>query len=459
MHVPRLGDEEGKRRLVTSLSNVASLSFATLFLLTFMTPSWRYGPFAWFPIWRFELLAGGPVELGLFNLLPFLLAASWLPGRLLDHRWETGIRAKWHWGKPGITIPLLGLSLLGLFSLDATSPRHTFIYAGGLALAWLVYLFVLNERPKLTFVLAAVALVQGSVSVAQFLNQSDLGISLIGELPLNPAFEGVSVIWARDQAWLRAYGLTAHPNLLGAILAATLLLMLPAYKHDGNRKIPLLVAFNVGLLGMLSTFSRAAILAFVAGLIFWLALKAKSRGASLRSLASPFQLRNPSLLIPLLASAIFLLSYGDLAMSRVLGLEAPTEARSISERQAASGQALDVITINPVTGVGLGNYSSVASRLFEGAVRVHNVPLLVTAELGLLALIFWLWLALSPFWYLLSPARPITSSPAHPLTVAPTHVWLAVLIIGLFDTTLWLTSNWQTAILFAVIVAKLAQDN
>lgn len=459
MSVPWSCSEANKRRLVTFLVRIASLCFAALFLLTFITPSWRYGPFTWLPVRRFELLAGGPVELGLLNSLPLLLAASWLLGRFLGWSWKIDGRPKWRWGRLGITAPLLGLTLLGLSTLDAFSPRRTFIYAGALVLAWLIYLYVLDERPKLTLVLAVVAFVQGSVAVAQFLNQADLGIRLLGELPLNPVHSGVSVLWARDHFWLRAYGLTAHPNLLGAILAAILLLLLPTYERDGNRNIGLLVAFNVGLLGLLLSFSRAAILAFVAGLIMWLALEARRQRSLLRKRTFSFKLPKPSLLLPLLASAIFLLSYGDLAMSRVLGLEAPTEARSISERQAASEQALEVITIKPWTGVGLGNYSNVAGRLFEGAVRVHNVPLLVTAELGLLALLFWLWLAMSPFWYYLSAHRPSTPSPHHPLTRSPIHVWFAVLIVGLFDTTLWLTSNWQTAILFALIVAQLAQDN
>jgi hypothetical protein len=55
--------------------------------------------------------------------------------------------------------------------------------------------------------------------------------------------------------------------------------------------------------------------------------------------------------------------------------------------------------------------------------------------------------------------RNATPSSHRPATPSPIHVWLAVLLIGLFDTTLWLTSNWQTAILFALIVAHLSQDN
>ena len=146
-------------------------------------------------------------------------------------------------------------------------------------------------------------------------------------------------------------------------------------------------------------------------------------------------------------------------MSRVTGLDAPTEARSIAERQASSGQALDVITANLWTGVGLGNYSSAAGRFFEGAVRVHNVPLLVTAELGLPALLLWFWLAAAPFWYHFRAGANRLRMDPLPLIPSPLHAWIAVLLIGLFDTTIWLTGNWQSATFFALILAHFAQDN
>jgi hypothetical protein len=73
---------------------------------------------------------------------------------------------------------------------------------------------------------------------------------------------------------------------------------------------------------------------------------------------------------------------------------------------------------------------------------VHNVPLLVTAELGLIGFLLLLWLTLSGL-------------RSRPAALAP---WLAVLIIGFFDITLWLTSSWQTAVLFAFIAANLSQD-
>ena len=124
-------------------------------------------------------------------------------------------------------MPLAGLTVLGTLSLDTGNFRHVFIYGGMYAVAWLVYLVVLNERPHLLVPIAAVLFIQGAVAAGQFLAQRDLGLVPLGELPLHPAHEGNSVLLARGQPWLRAYGLTIHPNLLGALLAALLLLALP----------------------------------------------------------------------------------------------------------------------------------------------------------------------------------------------------------------------------------------
>jgi hypothetical protein len=44
---------------------------------------------------------------------------------------------------------------------------------------------------------------------------------------------------------------------------------------------------------------------------------------------------------------------------------------------------------------------------------------------------------------------------SRPAGVVP---WVAVIIIGIFDTTLWLTSNWQSAIMFAIIAANLSPN-
>ena len=115
--------------------------------------------------------------------------------------------------------------------------------------------------------IAAVLIIQGAVAAGQFLAQRDLGLVPLGELPLHPAHEGNSVLLARGQPWLRAYGLTIHPNLLGALLAALLLLALPmARRERGAERSAVLLALVVGGAGLFLSFSRASWLGFAAGL-------------------------------------------------------------------------------------------------------------------------------------------------------------------------------------------------
>ncbi len=419
----------------------AHLSFAAFFFLVLSTPSWRYGPFSWLPLITFYELAGGPVTLGFLNLLPMLTAVCW-------YNYRQPFFAAWRWGNRHISWPLLGLTVWGVISLIPAPARLQFIQIGGLLLAWLVYFFVLNERPKLQPVFAAVILLQSAVAIGQFITQGDLGLVGLGELPLNPIYQGVSVIFARGQPWLRAHGLTAHPNFLGAILTTLLLLLLPTVvRSNGWRRIFWYGTFLIGLVGLILTFSRAAGLAFMAGLMTWLLLRdwQPSENGRLRlrlSNLQPLIARYLKFILPFLLLIPLLIFYSDLFLSRLTNLDAPSEAQSLNQRLADARLALELITDHPLSGVGLGSYTDAAQEVNPDAARVHNVLLLVTAELGLPGLLFLLWLLLSPF----------TFRPLRAMAIAP---WVAMLIIGLFDTTLWLTSNWQTAVLFGLLAALL----
>lgn len=431
-------------QVLTGLDKTARYAFAATVVFALITPSWRYGPFSWFPILKFENLAGGPAAIGLLNLLPVIVLVTWLGRRLIQGVWRESSSSTWQWGRLGFTLPLLGISLLGLFSLNAGSARLQFIHVGGLVLTWMVYLFSVNERPRLFLPLLIVAAVQGSVAIGQFLMQSDLGLTLLGELPLNPIYEGVSVLWARDQAWLRAYGLAAHPNLLGAILAVALLFMLPRLGKGGVvARFAILTVFIIALVGLESSFSRAAGLAFLTGLLTW-ALTTIWRRPSRRLMnLLPSKSNRVMLVIPVLSTLVFLLFFGDLWLSRLAQLDSQTEATSINQRISDSELAVEIIDDNEWSGVGLGNYTDVATNLNPTATRVHNVPLLVTAELGLLGLFLLTWLVVSG----------LRSGPEGLI------LWMAVLVIGAFDTTLWLTSNWQTAILFGLVAAKVSGNS
>lgn len=437
------------------LWRLAEGAFALFLVAGLTTPSWRYGAFAWWPVARFDELAGGPVALGLLSFLPAVIAAAWLAAFALEGR---GRRA-WTWGPLWITLPLLGLTSLAAAGLELSPFRHFFLNAGMLALAWLVYLYVSNARPRLRWPLAVVLVVQGAVAIGQFARQSDLGLVRFGELPLNPAFEGISVLSARGEPWLRAYGLTAHPNLLAAIMVAGLLLLLPTRGRwrDWTRPV-YYAAAALGFAGLALSFSRAGWLAFLCGALV-LAVVGRQPARARDGEGAPVRRSTQTwirLALPVLPALFLLVSYRDLVFSRLFALDTPTEAQSIDQRLHDIRVAISMVEQSPWTGVGIGNYTDVAVALNADNGRVHNVGLLVAAELGLPGFVLWLWLMLVPLWIY---GRKVWSGRDGPpsrqkiaLMLAP---WAAMLVIDLFDTMLWLSSNWQTSILFALLLANL----
>ena len=126
-----------------------------------------------------------------------------------------------------LLLPLLALAGLALFGAPlALSPA----VAGYTALRWALAaaLFVvlvagdLPLRGLLAGLLAGVA-INAVLAVAQVVAQAPLGLP--GELTLPREASGAAVIGAAR--WLRPYGLTFHPNVLGGLLVVGLLAMLP----------------------------------------------------------------------------------------------------------------------------------------------------------------------------------------------------------------------------------------
>jgi O-antigen ligase len=401
------------------------VTFVAFLMLALLVPTWRAGPFTWWPIGQIPTQEGHTKGLGGLTLLPGLIVMSWLLYRLTEHP-----RRLWHWGRAAITWPLLGLTLLGLSSLEFALTWRPIAQGVGLGLTWFVYLFLVNERPALAAPLALVVLVQGAVAVGQFLNQHDLGLHALGELHLDPHLPGASVLWAKGSCWLRAYGLTGHPNNLGATMAILILWLFPYLEQaHGWRRVGLLLSLSVGCLGLLVSFSRASWIAFLIGLALWLHRGTRREGFRWA-------------LLLLFGGGLWF--YRDLVVARFFSPDIPTEARSLYERLRDGYLALQLVASYPWRGVGLGNYLAVARSLQPDAFVVHNVSLLIAAELGLPGAALWLWLTLAPL-------NQRWGIPFY--RMAP---WLAMHLIGLFDITLWPTVTVRSAILFAIVAATYA---
>jgi O-antigen ligase len=299
--------------------------------------------------------------------------------------------------------------------------------AGYYALRWLwaacLYLFMVESNvlaEEWTTVFLFGLGIQALVGVGQVLRQGPLGLP--GELALEPAQTGAAILEVNGQRWLRAYGLTFHPNVLGGFLAAGILLAMPLLKRWRVRLL-----WWVLVLGLLLTFSRSA----------WLAT-----AVSLPPLAGWLSWRKPGLRTPIglsVAGAVLVALLGASTLSgqfqtRARPSATVSESRSLNERAELIAIALNTITDRPVVGVGAGNFPLVTldSKRPVAPQPVHNVPMLLAAEVGIVAAALWLWLWLRPGIALENLWRRDRYWPVVLIAVG-----FAIGVIGLWDDYPW----------------------
>jgi O-antigen ligase len=345
--------------------------------------------------------------------------------------------ADFFWGETAVTLPLAAFSLLILLRLTAETAH----LAAMVGLCWFVYLFLVNhpgwQRAWLWRVLAAVLLVQGAVAVGQFLLQRELGLTWLGEPTLDLLVEGTSVAQRDGQNWLRAYGLNSHPNQLGLLLMALCLLLWPN-RHDvpGRWRWLFWLGLAAGVAGLLVSLSRSALAGLLVGGLVYALHRRPGLSLPRREFAVPLALLGAGVLL-------FALAYGDVMAGRFLALDSPLESRSLWERQRDLGVAWQMVGERPFLGTGLGQYLPTAAAINPEAALVHNVPLLIGAELGLVGLALWLLFWLGPLWRYGRSAK-------H---VGATAVWLALILIALLHPEPTLTLP-KGAVLWGLAAAQ-----
>lgn len=280
--------------------------------------------------------------------------------------------------------------------------------------------------------LAAGALVQSVVVIAQMGVQDDLGLRWLGELNLYEGRQGLSVLRAESLRLLRPYGLSVHPNVVGGYLAVSLL-ALSAWLFSAAEKWRWAVralVFGLSLWALCLTFSRSAWLAYLIGAI-GLSLAAAWRKDWTRPV-----LRRAlwAAGLGLLIGGLFGAAYLPFLRARAgVGGES-VEQISVAQRGIFIEFAWQIIREHPLGGTGIGTFAWEArDRLvrspYRGLLRaenVHSVPLLVLSELG--ALGFGLWIGLFAAW--LSAARRAAPDPFKSAFAAGVG---ALFAIGLVD--------------------------
>lgn len=353
-------------------------------------------------------------------------------------------------GSAWIWVPLAGLTAAGFVSTlgseDYMLSRYQSLRLVGF---FLFYLFIVNEieSPAWVVVPAGVQVVlQSAVGIGQSLLQRSLGLQTFGELTLDPAATGVSVITADGVRLLRAYGLTDHPNILGGCLAFGLLLLLSAILYGGGRwRGWAMLAFLPGLPALAMTFSRSAWIGFLIGGSFMVGMEAVLHrwdsvkraawlGLSGVLLIAPFIWKNPH--------------YFGVRTGIGLTEEAQKLAQySFDERMYLIRSGNQIFVEHSAIGIGLGASPLAMKNRFADFPLNYQPPhyTLLTAamETGVFGAAFYLLLMFLPWIVFLARWRFFS---AQPLLVGAFALLLAVTVVGFFDYYTWLNQAgriWQ----------------
>lgn len=351
------------------------------------------------------------------------------------------LRGRIQLGPAFIWVPLAGVTLAGLVSIATSVDRMLSLYhVIRLAALFGFFLYVVNNVVKPASVVVAVAIqgiVQSLVAIAQFLSQHSVGLQVLGEYLLDPAWNGVSIVSSGAERVLRAYGLSDHPNILGGCLAFGLIVLLAVYLWgEWDRRVMVLAAFLPMSLALLLTFSRAAWVAFFVGAAFLIGIEIAFRR---RTALKP-------LLWLILAAGILLAPFvwqERTLLGIRLGAHAAfatvaAEEQSVGERVLLMQVANQIFAGHALTGIGLGAAPIAIKDEYPAISTDYQPPHLAlleaALETGILGGTFYFLLLILP-WVVLFRRREML---AQPQVAGAAALLLAVSVVGFFDYYTWL---------------------
>ncbi len=421
------------REVVADLADrLASLAFAILVVTSPMAA-------------RFNL-ARRPIEAVSPVYSDFLLPFTYVGMLGILGLWAVSVACRPRRVDPGpafVWIPVVGLLAVAVAGVPGSIDPAL---AGFNVLRLLVMVgigaYVINEIDGLERLAVPLMLMIGLeaiVAIGQAVLQRSVGLTWLYELRAGVDFIGASVIATADGSrWLRAFGLSAHANILGGVMAFGLLL-LAAVQGDRLRvRVVRLAVFALGVVVLFLTFSRSAWVGFGVGLgvaVVMLAVRGDRAGVR-RWAAAAITAGAVGLVLAVPFAA-------QLAARSTLAGPIPTEVRSIDERIALARVTLEVIADHPILGTGLGTLPlalPTTTSDFEFAYQpVHVVALDAAAETGLLGLLCYLALVIAPWIALVRIRARWTRSLAW-----TSAAMAAGTVIGLFDYYTWAPTAGRT---------------
>ena len=448
--------QRAKHRLAgRSLHIISHAVFSVILVLGCLSTSWRDNPIL--NVLRFPARVGGRVfAVPLVLLLPLVVVLLWVGGGLMQRSWG-GLSPRLR-ERGWMVFPVFGF---GVLTLIRVYPIHVMLKAnvawGNVLLFWFIFLYAWLAWPLrwAWSTLGLLLIVQGSVAVLQFAFQGPVGLPVFHDVAPYPLDAGASVIEVSGRRWLRGYGLTPHPNVLGGYLSMMLCFVAGAWSASPRSRRWLLASLALGAAGIFVSFSRSAWLGLLIGGVYAMGLLHPWRSLPLLSPAR----RRRWIWIAVgvcVWGAILGFVFQDLLITRFFRLGSPLESASIRERIRDAGQAWMLIRNRPLRGVGTGTYvealwawARATGREFPAFQHVHNVPLLAAAELGVGGAFLWLW------WVLAPPVdgliRDRGSRGARPLRIGLSAAFVVAFVVGMTDYFLYLPTTLWPALYMGVL--------
>ncbi len=184
---------------------------------------------------------------------------------------------------PKLTKTSIALFLVLLFSFFFNltheyelNLRYFFFFAIGIVSYGTVILLDLrfpDLRVLFSRIFSFFALFEAILAISQFLAQSSLGLTKLGEPVLSALSFGVAKI-VSGGTFIRGYGTFPHPNLLAIFLVSNVLLNMWLILNDNRIKwrIFLYLSLILSVFGLIVTFSRSGWLAALLGVLIFFAV-------------------------------------------------------------------------------------------------------------------------------------------------------------------------------------------
>ncbi|MDO8470121.1 MAG: O-antigen ligase family protein [bacterium] len=279
----------------------------------------------------------------------------------------------------------------------------------------------------------ASAVVQALIGLAQFYRGRSLGLAFLGESVVGETTKNVARVVIEGARHLRAYGTLPHANILAAFLITGLIALAASIVWNASeRRWGRAALSGAGFLavaaGLVVTFSRSgwivAAVGIVGLLIMGITVRAMRRGIAV-------------------FAGVLVLTTG-IVWAGLGWAIAPRADLSATEPSVAHRWIYDQVGVKTILerpfGVGIGNQliEGVADRRYQlrGLTNpwewqpIHNLYLMVGAELGVAGLVIFFIFLLWVFAVRKSPDDPFTNRVAA-------LVLFSLLVFGLFDHFLW----------------------